>query len=180
MKKNTRRNALMSLLGFMLLASCQKKEAKIDKDEFVNKPYSDSIVKFEFEFPDTVYVNKLYNGKIKYEGIFDTIITTFGDKKKNRYIRFMMAKTHVIDFDDKHLKQIAKDTFGAIDNRTIPFYDVKFTKLGTNYIVGIINDNVLIDTVAKDKNGKDLVRYVEREVRATHKVVVIERPEGKI
>jgi len=68
------------------------------------------------------------------------------------------------------------DTFGAIDNRTIPFYNIKFTELGTFYIDGIINDHVFIDTLKQPKKPTDKVRYIEKVVQATHKVVVIENP----
>ena len=84
-----------------------------------------------------------------------------------------------MDYDYKHLKETVKDTFGARNNKSIPFYDFKFDKLGTYYIDGIINDIVLIDLHKKDKDGEDLSRFLENEERVTHKVIVIEKPKGK-
>ena len=39
-------------------------------------------IMFTIEFPDTLFVNQLHDGVIKYKSPLDTVITTFGDKKK--------------------------------------------------------------------------------------------------
>ncbi|WP_309609609.1 hypothetical protein [Flavobacterium sp.] len=166
--------SVFTCLLFLFYISCKEKETKTKIKGKHYTSYSDNKVAYDLHFPDTVHINQKYNGKIVYKGILDSITTTFGDKKKDRYILYMMTTTDRVDYDFKHLKKIAKDTFGATNYRTIPFYDVKFNKLGVHYIDGYINDNVLLDILTKDNISTDKVRYIENEVRATHKVVVIE------
>lgn len=154
--------------------SCKKKEVMTNEQK--TKEYAQKLIEFKIEFPDTLYVNQSSDGVIRYKSVLDTIIKTFGDRKKNRYTRFILTTTNNPIYDYKHLKQTVKDTFGAKNNREIPLYDIKFSKVGTYYIDGIINDIVLLDLDKKDKEGDDLSRYIENEERVTHKVVVIENP----
>ena len=86
-----------------------------------------------------------------------------------------MRKSKYVNYDFNILKLNIKDTFGAINNRIIPFYNIKFNELGIHYIDGIINDIVYIDTVKSKRKDSDLVRLIENEVRVTHKVVVIRK-----
>jgi len=72
------------------------------------------------------------------------------------------------------LKSIVADTFGAYDNRSI-YFMLKFTKTGIFYMDGFINDLVLINLHTKDKEGFELTRWLEDEVRITKKVIVIEK-----
>ena len=52
---------------------------------------------------------------------------------------------------------------------------MKFKKLGLNYVDGILHDHVFIDTIKGKTKPNDKVRYLEMEVRANHKVVVIDK-----
>lgn len=170
------------LIILQFLFSCKNNSNEENKNftqEKVNpKKFINDVVEFEFEFPDTVYINESYDGKIKYKGILDTITTEFnleGQSTKSRYIIYSFAKTKSIAYDVKHLSKIAIDTIGAIDNNTILLSNIKFTELGTHYLDGLINDNAIINLKAKDKDGDDLSRSITDEVRATLKVVVIEK-----
>ena len=159
-----------------LFVSC-KEEKKIRQEDM--KKVAQRPIEYAIEFPDTVVVNELNDGIIKYKSKLDTIITTFGDRKKNRYTRFILTATKNPNYDFKHLKETVRDTFGAINNRKIPFYRITFSKPGVYYLDGIINDIVLIDLNKKDKAGDDLSRFIEQEERVTKKVVVINRPAPK-
>ena len=164
-----------------IIISCkddvQTKLPNIKGDITSDKDYSKKGIVFKLEFPDTVYVNQLNDGLINYKSPFDTIITVFGNEKKNRYTRFILTTTNDVDYDLKHLKQIVKDTFGALNNRSIPFYDIRFSKKGVYYIDGIIKDIVSIDTVTKPTKKDYLIRLLENEKRVTHKVIVIDNPK---
>jgi hypothetical protein len=172
--KNQYKTILEVLSSSLLLVFSCKGDMPIEKISKKNLIETTAFVKFVF--PDTVYLNKLYNGKIEYKGVLDSITTSFDERTKSRYISFYMIKTKNIDYEMKQLYKVKLDTFGAIDNRTIPFYDLKFTELGVNYIDGIINDHITIDTLTKPK-PTDKVRYIENVLRATHKVFVIESPK---
>lgn len=173
MKDKKQYNKITIILSSLLLFtfSC-KKETHVENKK--TKTLSETTAFVKFIFPDTVYINKLYNGKIMYKGILDTITTSFDDQTKSRYISFYMTKTKNIDYETEELYKLKLDTFGAIDNRTIPFHKIKFTELGTFYMDGIINDHVMIDTLTRPKKPTDKVRYIENIIRANHKVVVIE------
>lgn len=174
---------VITILSFstFIVISC-KDEKAINKNELnitniTDKEGDNKIIEFEIKFPDTIFVNKSQDGVIEYKSILDTITTSFGGKEKNRYTRFILATTDNVAYDFKHLKQIVKDTFGAINNRTIPFCDIKFTKSGIYYIDGIINDIVLIDLHEKDNEGNELYKLIENEIRLTHKIVVIDKQD---
>jgi hypothetical protein len=154
---------LSLILILTLLISCQKKEKK----KTLNRLQT-AYVEFKVDFPDTVKLNKTYDGVIYFKSGLDSVITTFGDKKKNRYARFIVAKTHERINDVEELRKVVVDTFGALSNRKIPFYDIKFNKPGTYYLQGIIDDIVLIDTA--DTEFKPLLRnenYVFKKVYVT-------------
>lgn len=159
---------------FAFAISC-KKDTPIESRKSNNIHQSTVFVKFDF--PDTVYINKSYKGKIEYKSILDTITTNVLEEVDgiNRYIMYSLTRTKNLDYDTMELYKIKLDTFGAIDNRTIPFYDIKFTELGVHYIDGIINDHATINTLPKSQNPNDKVRYIVNEARATHKVIVIDR-----
>lgn len=159
---------IIILLPILLFISCKKEIESKNVKNIIENP-----IEYSIEFPDTVIVNELNDGVIKYKSKLDTIITTFGDRQKNRYTRFILTATKNPNYDFKHLKLVVKDTFGAINNRSIPFYNIAFSKLGVYYLDGIINDNVLININRKDQDGDNLSRFVEQEVRVTKKVIVI-------
>jgi hypothetical protein len=125
------------------------------------------------DFPDTVFINEYYNGKINYKNSLDTITTSFDDIKKNRYIYYSYIKNKSINYDDDSLKKNIRDTFGARNNKLIPLYNIKFDKLGLNYIDGFITDEVMIDNGAKNHKGEPMVRIITNEFRVTKKVLVI-------
>ncbi len=179
-KQWTKLIGISSLILLFVFSSC-KDESKKDEPtksirNYVKQKKAEILIKFDF--PDTVYINKSYDGRIEYKSILDTITTNVLEEKngKNRYVIFSLTKTNNINYNTKQLKKVKLDTFGAISNRVIPFSGIKFTNLGTNYIDGIINDQAIIANSLKEKKADDKVRIIENETRATHKVVVIERP----
>ncbi|WP_413511979.1 hypothetical protein [Myroides odoratus] len=159
---------------FLFFLGCKK----IENDR-VNKEYETYKIKnfidYQIKFPDTVYVGIFYEGEINYVSNFDSIIEKFGDERKNRYVFASLLVAKNLEDDIVRLKTVVTDTFGAIDNRLIPIYDISFPTKGNYYIDGIINDAVFIDLNRKDENGENLIRWLEDEVRVTKKVVVIDK-----
>ncbi|WP_147406591.1 hypothetical protein [Flavobacterium endophyticum] len=178
-KQNVIIVTVVSLFFSLFIVSCKenlnKEKETINKKTDSLKTFKNDIVEFDFDFPDTIYINKIYNGKINYRSVLDTITTTFDNEQKSRYILFYMKRTKSINYKIEELKKMKLDTFGATDNRTIPIYGIKFTELGVHYLDGIINDHIAIDTLISSKKPNDKVRYIENEVRATHKVIVVEQ-----
>ncbi|WP_264529892.1 hypothetical protein [Flavobacterium sp. N502540] len=158
-----------------IIFSCKREENNETEEKTKKESYKGRQIDYKVEFPDTLYVNQLYDGVIKYKSVLDTITTSFDDKKKKRYVLFYLTTVNKPDANYKHLKKSAK-IFGADNNRKIYFYNIKFTEPGVFYIDGIINDYVVIDINKKDKGGFDLVREIENEERVIHKVIVINRP----
>ena len=160
------KNLIPLLLFSLLFVSCENKEREITKEII----YHNEDMSFIFDFPDTVFVNKEYNGVIIYKNILDTITTDLSNSNptKNRYIIYSLAKTKDLRNSEKSLMKIAIDTFGAVDNRTIPLFKIKFNEVGVHFIDGFITDTGYIDIPTKDS-----VRVITNEFRVSHKVVVI-------
>ncbi|MDQ6528090.1 hypothetical protein [Flavobacterium sp. LHD-85] len=135
-----------------------------------------AYAKFSIDFPDTVVVNKYYEGRIIYKSNLDTITVILNevDSKKSRMLEYAFAKTKIINQDEEALKRIIADTMYSKSNLSIPLF-LKFNKLGVNYIDGIIKDEVWIDTIEiKNKKKEKKMRIITNEFRATKKVVVID------
>lgn len=166
---------IVLILCLFFFIQCKEKSTK--SEEFVNTAFKGNGVEYSIEFPDTVLKGKKYNGKIHYKNLLDTITESMindSTSKRNRYIIFSMVLIDNIDYVEKDLWKIAKDTFGALNNHTIPFYDIKFNKSGTFFIDGVINDQGYITSDVKNKKGSYDTRIITNEFRATKKVVVIE------
>ena len=73
-----------------------------------------------------------------------------------------------LNWEFNEIKKTAKDTFGAINYREIPFYEMKFNKPGINYIHGYIIDHLFLEA----KGTKPLVRLIEKEITVNCKVFV--------
>lgn len=180
----TNRFLIATIISFLFIAaiSCKENNASMDSSTFENDIMVEKNIEpilYKIDFPDTVLIDKKYNGTIEYKSILDSITRVFGDLEKDRYVRFIMATSNSNNFSNEVLKsKIVKDTFGALDNRNIPFYDVQFSQAGELFIVGVINDLVIIDLHQKNIDGEDLVRLIENEVRVTHKVYVIDSLEN--
>ncbi|WP_430400979.1 hypothetical protein [Flavobacterium sp.] len=164
------------ILHFLLIItfiSC-KQEKNTRKNETGNKShhttYNTKSMNWDLHFPDTIILNQKYNGRIVYEGILDTITTSFEDEY-SRYIKVIFITSDKINVNFETLEKVKKDTFGAINHKEIPFYDISFKKLGINYLHGYIIDHAFLE--AKGTNPKDsLVRMIENEVIFSYKVFV--------
>jgi hypothetical protein len=163
------KRTIFILIIFLMIISCKKEISKTDK-----KNYEISIV-----FPDTVFINEPYNGKINYKNSLDTITTTLDDVRKARFIEYAFIKTQTINYSDKYLKKIVTDTFVTRNNREIPLYNIRFNHLGLNYIDGIITDKVMIEIGEEDEKGNILTRIITDEFRFTKKVFVIKNRTKK-
>lgn len=151
----------------LLLISC-KKEVVILKEPVEND------LSINIDFPDTVFINKGYDGKINYKNDLDTVTKTLNKLNPLRTIAFTFLKTDEINYSNQHLKKIVTDTFYSESNKTIPFF-VKLDNLGIYYIDGIITDEVVIENGGKNSKGELMDRIITNEFRATKKVVVIEK-----
>jgi hypothetical protein len=59
-----------------------------------------------------VFINKSHDGKIIYKSGLDSVIEVFGDKRKNRYTRFIVSKPEInIDYNYDELRKKVTDTF---------------------------------------------------------------------
>jgi|SRR6476620_353291 len=132
--------------------------------------YSSDEVSWDLYFPDTIFLNQKYNGRIVYQGILDTITTSFDDEH-NRYIKAVLMTSENLNIDVETIRKTAKDTFGALNYREIPFYDISFKKPGINYIHGYIIDLVFLEAKGT-KPSDSLVRMIEKQVTVNCEVFV--------
>jgi len=164
---------IVKMILVLTLFSCKKDNNK--GTENINNEIQTSIskkVEFKFLFNDTVYLNKKYTGEILYKGLLDTISNKVGTKGDvSRFIEYHYRLSNTIDYSVNFLEtKIKLDTVSAVSVDTIPFYNIKFTKLGVNYIDGIIDDGAYLANYYED--GK--MRVIANRTRATHKVIVID------
>ena len=136
------------LIVVLCFISC-KDDSPVSKGMIKIVPKKESFSKTNFNFPDTVELNKVYKGKIFYASLFDTLNLKKG---KDRFVSFY------VNSDNKRLtfQQLMKvkhDTF-YIQKDTI-FFDISFKKRGSNYINGFVSDEVYIES-------KDSIRTVEK------------------
>ena len=148
------------------------------RNEKNNKVKKNIAITYSFDFPDTVYVGKKYNGYLYYKGKLDSIVDNFDDLRKVRYCYYLMRKSNDINISMNDLIKLNLDSLGALKNGEIPLFDVEFSKAGVQYLDGIISDFVYIDTDIKNSEGEKMVRNIADEIRATHKIVVIDNPSS--
>ncbi|KFF10057.1 hypothetical protein B0A62_13770 [Flavobacterium hydatis] len=164
---------MFSIIVFSLLIACKKEIKEIRKTEETEA--AKNKYKITLVFPDTVYVNESYNGRIDYENYLDTITTSLEDVEKARFLEYAFLITKDKSYGDDYLNKVAKDTFVAESNRMIPLYNIKFDKLGLNYFDGFITDEVMIENGAKNDKGESMTRIITDKFRLTRGVYVIER-----
>ena len=133
MKNNLLQRTILFLILFTFF-SCKDSEKKNnqtqDKGRMVKEIDKSKSINFKIYFPDTVRAGRSYNGKLMYSSDLDTIVTYFGDKENHRYARFMMHTTNNINYTKEYLNKNVKDTFGALKNGEIPFYNINFKNEG--------------------------------------------------
>ena len=163
---------IITLICFNI--SCQKK--KLERRIINEVEKEQSTVEVEFIFPDTMLRNESSEGEIRYRGGHDTIITRLRETKNGnyRYITFSFIKSDNINYSLGQLKKMKLDTIAANNNKSIPLYDIKFSKSGTYYIDGIINDHVYIDT-NKISKSTNIITHLENESRVSHKIIVLDK-----
>lgn len=173
-----KKNIVYCLIVFSsFLLSCRENHEKLEVPKILEKKKKN--IDFEVVFPDTVYVNKEYKGKIFYKSILDTITTSFDDEDKKRYTILyvkILQNYSYNDFEFSSFKKSSELQYGASNNNEIPFYRIEFDSVGVFYINGVIEDFVYINLKQNDENGKPLRRVVEVQEELLHKVVVIPEP----
>lgn len=164
---------ILLFISALFFSSC-KKELK-ENQEKVNLKTKAGYNKIAFDFPDTIFINEKYDGQINYKNILDTITTSLENPKKYRSIYYYCLKTKSI-YKESQLKLMITDSLITDNNRNIPLFDISFDKLGVNYLDGIIEDKVMIDTtIIKNRKKEPYVRVITNQFRATKKVVVIDK-----
>ena len=150
-KKIIKLKFCLILIIFSFIA-CKK---NIEKIKVNNIHFS----KIDINFPDTLFVNKSYNGFVIYKSLFDTLNLKNG---KDRYINlYLKGCEKPTKFSD--VKKIAHDTFVMYED-TIRF-KISFKSVGKNYLSGHIEDEVDIE-----KNEK--IRIINR-ISSFHKLVYV-------
>jgi hypothetical protein len=158
------KNIVFSIF-IIFFISCRKKDEVSQKSAYLA---------IKFIFPDTVYVNKSYDGQISFRSDLDTITTSLSDYQKARFLEYSFWLTKKPIEDIKLLKEMVTDTFVAETNRLIPLYDIKFDKLGVQYFNGIIKDEIIIANGGILKDGSKGDRIITNELRLTRAVYVID------
>ena len=158
---------LITFFSFYFL-SC-----KSDKKNDINEKIEKYDI-YNFQFPDTVLLNKRYNGFVYYKSSLDTMVANFNENEKSRFAYLLIKKTKYINYSFKDLDKFQLDTIPSISNGKFLLLDIRFDSVGVFYIDGKVSDIVLVNINKKDNNGENLIRMINNDFRVTHKVVVID------
>lgn len=156
-KKEDRLSIILILFILILQVSC-KKESTYFKNDIVS-----------IKFPDTIIVNKPYNGIIEYKySEHDEYRKTIGTDRVSRYIHFYLS---IDSIKQNNIDQIiATDTFLTQKVNSIEFI-VSSEKTGELYLNGYISDIVIFDTINKVDESGNLPASLS-EVIINKKIVV--------
>ena len=150
------------LFGFILfLISCSNKNSSNE----INKLTKNPELTFEY-IPNTVYLNKTYEGRLHYSSELDTIVL---GKNESRYI-FLFLTTEKGTFDKvEEIEKVNHLIFGIDDNRFIDF-KFKFEKDDSRTLNIILQDMVILENYYD--NGKS--RIIEHTSRVKYVFIVME------
>lgn len=144
-----------------IIFSCSKKEA--NANETIKE--KSTLTSF-FDFPNEVYTQKIYKGKITfYNSTFDSIVEPRKDTVKFRYIIYKPFETAK---RDEYFAPIFKDSV-LLENNVIDI-ELKFDKPGVYNIGGIARDELMIGYYSG--NHRDSVRFIEHELLMIKKIIV--------
>ena len=161
------------LVVILIMISCR--DEKETGDVFSQTEDQDPFFKYSMKFPDTVYVNELNEGEIIFESPFDTITETFSDSLESRYVVFRTLSSNSYKFlDNFYNDSLQEYRIGAIDNRTIPFYELSFNQPGIYKIKGYVNDQVLLESNTEHNSDSINLRLLEMDFPMSFNVVVID------
>ena len=150
-KVSNRCNVLLAII--LCLISC-KNDNKINKGVIKIVPKIETFSETNFNFPDTVELNKVYRGKIFYTSLFDTLNLKKG---QDRFVSFYVnSDNKKLTFDQ--LIKVKHDTF-YIKRDTI-FFDISFKKRGSNYINGFISDEVYIESKDSIRTAEKIIDFI--------------------
>lgn len=149
------RKTLLIIIYFLLISNCVKETKKVVKHETKQTSYNERNRKtfFDFYFPDTVHIDKTYDGLILYKSYLDTLTPKIYEERDTmRLLSFHLVKmkndTYIIDFKDI-IESEKADVFAAKSKDSIPF-KVKFEKTGEHYLEGVLKDEVYYATQDQD------------------------------
>lgn len=151
--------------------SCDKKEASLVNNNAYDKSEKEVAIA---DFPDTIHINKIYQGNITYTSKLDTITRKLnGNNDIRRYI--MLIYYPPINLGrDKGSGKIPSDTTFAYKLPDVPIRDIQFKEEGHYQLEWVIKDMVIFDTIKSRTGAKELPMKVE-ETRITKKVIVLDQ-----
>jgi|SRR5690554_5160538 len=161
------------LIPFILTSflSCNKKEAGSVDTKYQENEYEIAIV----NFPDTISVNKTYQGTITYTSTFDTIIKKLNthDADISRYIMLIYYPPINLDTPNNEFSKAAIDTTVAYKLPEVPIRDIQLKEKGNFQLEWTIKDMIIFDTIKNRTDMETLPMKVE-ETRVSKRIVVIE------
>ena|SRR5690606_7210237 len=168
----------IALCSFIFLFSCNKEE----KMNHINtnaqteiKEESYNQLKYTFNLPDTVIVNKPYMATIDFESDFDTIIepvqTNPHDPAKMRLITFYNYESVRSPLESQKVLVLKDSTF--VLNESFDVNNIVFKEKGEFVFCGLILDEIRYKEFTKE-GILTSIHYEKRKQEIRKKVVVVE------
>ena len=156
---------LAYIIFLMILLSYSCSEKKDINNELLTE--NTNTLRYEIDFPSTVYTNKMYKGKITFHNKFmDSIAVPRQDTANFRFIIYKPYEPY-----------FAKNTFNPIYgdsillNNNIIDIELEFDTPGIYNVGGLARDAMRINYY-DNFGGRDSARFIEHEIIILKKVVV--------
>ena len=165
-------NKLFWLLIFVLInTSCKNPKNHSDLSPDTVKPDSSQTeMSYRIIFPDTVKLNKEYDGYIEYKGAFDSVTTKmFGDKFKRRVVLEIDSISGFSANKKFYDNKQSGYRFLALNNHKIPLLDFSFHSLGTFEMEYNLEDSYLLNY-----SNLDSLEEISSSIKIKMKVEVME------
>lgn len=157
-------------LIFISFLSCNKKETKLLEANVSNEIETQIA---NVNFPDTIHINKIYEGNIIYTSTFDSITTKLNaDGEITRYIMLIYYEPYNLNKDKNQFTEIITDTTFTYKLPEVPIRNIQFKEPGKYQLNWLIKDMVIFDTIKGRKDSEPLPMKIE-ETRVSKRIVVV-------
>ena len=143
------------ILLTVLNLSCKKNQNNLSIKK-ANIDEQIDIVRIE-NIPDTVFVNKVYFGKIEYKSQLDTIEISKGDI---RHVVMFTTTQNGYFKDIESIEKVKHDIF-AINKSSFIEFAFSFENVGPNNFNAIIEDMVMLDNYYGVEKSRIITRLTE-------------------
>lgn len=159
--------SILVLIGY----SCKNpKDHSVSRHDSLKRDSSQTEMFYNINFPDTVKLNKKYDGYIEYKGAFDKVTPKmFGDKYMRRVVLEIDSIPEFSANKEFYDNRQSGYRFFALDNHKIPLLGFSFHSSGIFEMQFNLEDSYLLNYP-----NPDSLEEISSSIKIKMKVVVVE------